>query len=52
MLMPLTPCCADRAPVIHYAPEENLEHIDVTLIDRAEHEIGMAANVLTDWPVI
>src|SRR5580700_56894 len=46
------PCCADPAPVIHYAPGENLEHVDVALIDRAEHEIDMAAYVLTDWPVM
>jgi phosphatidylserine/phosphatidylglycerophosphate/cardiolipin synthase-like enzyme len=46
------PCCADPAPVIHYAPGENLEHIDVDLIDRAQHEIDMAAYVLTDWPVM
>jgi phosphatidylserine/phosphatidylglycerophosphate/cardiolipin synthase-like enzyme len=38
-------------PVIHYAPAENLEHVDVALIDRAEHEIDMAAYVLTDWPI-
>jgi hypothetical protein len=31
------------APVIHYAPGENLEHVDVDLIDRAEHEIDMVA---------
>jgi phosphatidylserine/phosphatidylglycerophosphate/cardiolipin synthase-like enzyme len=48
----LTPCSADPAPAIHYAPIENLEHIDVALIDRAEHEIDMAAYVLTDWPVM
>ena len=46
------PCRADPAPVIHYAPAENLEHVDVALIDRAEHEIDMAAYVLTDWPVM
>ena len=46
------PCCADPVPVIHYAPAENLEHVDVALIDRAEHEIDMAAYVLTDWPVM
>jgi hypothetical protein len=34
---------ADPAPVIHHAPGENLEHVDVALIDRAEHEIDMAA---------
>jgi hypothetical protein len=46
------PGCADPAPVIHYAPAENLEHVDVALIDRAEHEIDMAAYVLTDWLVM
>jgi hypothetical protein len=30
------PCWADPAPVIHYAPGENLEHVDVALIDSAE----------------
>jgi len=25
---------ADPAPAIHYAPAENLEHVDVALIDR------------------
>jgi phosphatidylserine/phosphatidylglycerophosphate/cardiolipin synthase-like enzyme len=48
----LAPYLADPAPVIHYAPAENLEHVDVALIDRAEHEIDMAAYVLTDWPVM
>jgi hypothetical protein len=38
--------------VIHYAPTENLEHIDVALIDVARHEIDMAAYVLTDWPIL
>src|ERR1700719_2787975 len=47
----LAPCGAAPAPVIHYAPTENLEHIDVALIDGAWHEIDMAAYVLTDWPV-
>ena len=42
------PGCADPAPVIHYAPGENLEHVDVALIDSAQHEIDMAARVLTD----
>jgi phosphatidylserine/phosphatidylglycerophosphate/cardiolipin synthase-like enzyme len=46
------PCCADPAPVIHYAPGKNLEYIDVALIDRAEREIDMAAYVLTDWPIL
>ena len=52
LLASLAPCCADPAPIIHYAPTENLEHIDVALIDRAKHEIDMAAYVLTDWPVM
>jgi hypothetical protein len=40
LLATCQPLRADPAPVIHYAPAENLEHIDVALIDRAEHEIG------------
>ena len=52
LLALLAPCRADPAPIIHYAPAENLEHVDVALIDRAEHEIDMAAYVLTDWPVM
>jgi phosphatidylserine/phosphatidylglycerophosphate/cardiolipin synthase-like enzyme len=43
---------ADQAPVIHYAPAENLELVDVGLIDQAERKIDMAAYVLTDWPVM
>jgi phosphatidylserine/phosphatidylglycerophosphate/cardiolipin synthase-like enzyme len=43
---------ADPAPIIHYAPAENLEHIDVALIDSARYEIDFAAYVLTDWPVM
>src|SRR6201998_2576133 len=43
---------ADPAPIIHYAPAENLEHIDVELIDTAKHEIDFAAYVLTDWPIM
>ena len=39
-------------PTVHYAPAENLEHIDVELIDTARHEIEFAAYVLTDWPVM
>ena len=37
---------------VHYAPAENLEHIDVGLIDRADTSVDMAAYVLTDWAVI
>ena len=35
--------CVDPAPTVHYAPAENLEHIDVELIDSARHEIDFAA---------
>jgi phosphatidylserine/phosphatidylglycerophosphate/cardiolipin synthase-like enzyme len=45
-------CLADPAPVIHYAPVEKLEQADVALFDRAEHDIDIAAYVLTDWPVM
>jgi phosphatidylserine/phosphatidylglycerophosphate/cardiolipin synthase-like enzyme len=48
----LLPCLADPVPVIRYAPVENLEQADVALIDRAEHDIDIAAYVLTDWPVM
>jgi phosphatidylserine/phosphatidylglycerophosphate/cardiolipin synthase-like enzyme len=43
---------SDPAPKIHYASGENLEHVDVALIDGAQHEIDMAAYVLTDWPIL
>lgn len=52
VLASLSPCGADPAPAIHYAPVENLEHVDVALIDQAEHNIDIAAYVLTDWPVM
>jgi phosphatidylserine/phosphatidylglycerophosphate/cardiolipin synthase-like enzyme len=48
----LVPAYADTAPIIHYAPTQNLEHIDVGLIDGARKEIDFAAYVLTDWPVM
>jgi phosphatidylserine/phosphatidylglycerophosphate/cardiolipin synthase-like enzyme len=51
-LASVTPGCAEPAPVIHYAPAENLEHVDVALIDGAQHVIDMAAYLLTDWPVM
>ncbi len=46
------PVHADPAPIIHYAPSENLEHVDVALIDTAKREIDIAAYVLTDWAVM
>ena len=42
-----TPSRANPAPSIHYAPAENLEHVDVALIDAAKHEIDLAAYILT-----
>ena len=48
----IVPADADPTPVIHYAPAENLEHIDVDLVDTAEREIDIAAYVLTDWPIM
>ena len=45
-------CFADPAPVIHYSPVETLEHTDIALIDQAEHNIDIAAYVLTDWAII
>ena len=51
LLAALAPCLADPAPLIHYAhyaPTENLEHVDVALIDRAEREIDMAAYVFSE----
>ena len=39
-------------PEIHYAPVENLEHIDLKLIESATKSVDMAAFSLTDWPII
>ncbi|HUZ91399.1 MAG TPA: phospholipase D-like domain-containing protein [Methylocella sp.] len=46
----LAPCGADPAPVVHYVGGEKLS--DVALIDRAGHEIDMAAYELRDWTII
>jgi phosphatidylserine/phosphatidylglycerophosphate/cardiolipin synthase-like enzyme len=37
---------------VHYAPVENLEHVDVDLLDSAEERIDFAAFVLTDRAII
>lgn len=37
---------------IHYAPRENLEHIDVALLSRARETIDFAGYIITDRPVI
>jgi phosphatidylserine/phosphatidylglycerophosphate/cardiolipin synthase-like enzyme len=39
-------------PEIHYAPVENLEHIDLALIRSATKSVDMAAFTLTDWAII
>ncbi len=36
----------------HYAPSENLEHIDLALIGGARRTLDVAAYVLSDWVVI
>ena len=43
---------ADSPPIVHYAPVENLEHVDVALLDKAERKIDIAAYVLTDRPIM
>jgi len=44
---------AGAEPVeIHYAPVENLEHVDVELLRSARAKIDMAAYSLTDWSII
>ena len=45
-----TPTAA--GPEIHYAPEENLEGVDVSLLNKAESRVEIAAYVPTDLPVI
>jgi phosphatidylserine/phosphatidylglycerophosphate/cardiolipin synthase-like enzyme len=52
LLFALGPAYPDTVPAIHYAPAQNLEHIDVALIDGARKEIDFAAYILTDWPVM
>jgi hypothetical protein len=37
-------CPTDPAPVIRYAPGENLERIDVALIERAEAAVAFKRN--------
>jgi phosphatidylserine/phosphatidylglycerophosphate/cardiolipin synthase-like enzyme len=39
-------------PEIHYAPEERLDQIDLSLIENAGTSIDMAAYVLSDWAII
>jgi len=49
-LISLSPAYAE--PHIHFAPAENLEHIDVSLIKRAQHSIDIAAYTMTDVPIM
>jgi phosphatidylserine/phosphatidylglycerophosphate/cardiolipin synthase-like enzyme len=37
---------------IHYAPVENLEHIDIGLLRSAQRSIDFAAFILSDWVVV
>ncbi len=39
------------SPLVHFAPAEDLEQLDVAALDRATHRIDMAAYLLTDEPV-
>jgi phosphatidylserine/phosphatidylglycerophosphate/cardiolipin synthase-like enzyme len=50
LLAALAPCSADPTPVIRYVAGEKLS--DVALIDRAGHEIDVAAYELRDWTII
>ena len=47
----IAPATADPVEV-HYAPVENLEHVDVALLQSARSKIDLTAFSLTDWPVI
>jgi phosphatidylserine/phosphatidylglycerophosphate/cardiolipin synthase-like enzyme len=46
-----TPCPVGAPAETHYAPNEDLERIDVALLGGAEKQIDMAAYVLTDRSV-
>ncbi|VTZ26098.1 conserved hypothetical protein [Methylocella tundrae] len=50
--LPPASAAASGAAMIHYAPAENLEHLDVALIDQAGTKIDLAGYVLTDVAVI
>jgi phosphatidylserine/phosphatidylglycerophosphate/cardiolipin synthase-like enzyme len=39
-------------PEIHYAPVENLEHIDLALIRSATKSVDLAMYTLTDWAIV
>jgi hypothetical protein len=43
-LLVITPLShADPVPTVHCAPDENLEHIDVEIIDTAKSSVGAVA---------
>jgi phosphatidylserine/phosphatidylglycerophosphate/cardiolipin synthase-like enzyme len=46
------PCPVGKPAEIHYAPDEDLESIDVALVGEAVRQIDVAAYVLTDRAVI
>ncbi|MBO0734622.1 MAG: phosphatidylserine synthase [Methylocapsa sp.] len=52
VLVTLSLTRADSPPIVHYAPAENLENLDVALLARAERRIDLAAYVLTDRQII
>jgi hypothetical protein len=51
LLAIIAPATADPVE-IHYAPVENLEHVDVALLQSARSKIDLTTFSLTDWPVI
>lgn len=51
LLMPSVGIAAE-AFEIHYAPVENLEHVDVDLLAEAGDTVDLAAFILTDRPII
>jgi hypothetical protein len=51
-LLILAPPASAGEVEIHYAPSENLEHVDVGLLRSAHTKIDMAAYSLSDWAVI
>jgi phosphatidylserine/phosphatidylglycerophosphate/cardiolipin synthase-like enzyme len=48
----IPPCPAGAPAEVHYAPDEDLERIDVGVLGKATKQIDMTAYVLTDHAVI
>jgi phosphatidylserine/phosphatidylglycerophosphate/cardiolipin synthase-like enzyme len=49
---PQQPAISAGSVEVHYAPAENLEHLDVSLLGQAHSSIDMAAYSLTDFAII